>query len=33
LFIDIGAKDKDEAEKLVKLGDGIIFATKYGGYR
>ncbi|NLB73507.1 MAG: M42 family metallopeptidase [Firmicutes bacterium] len=29
LFIDIGAKDKDEAEKLVKLGDGIIFATKY----
>lgn len=29
LFIDIGAKDKDEAEKLVKLGDGIMFATKY----
>lgn len=29
LFIDIGAKDKDEAEKLVKPGDGIIFATKY----
>ena len=29
LFIDIGAKDKEEAEKLVKLGDGIIFATKY----
>ncbi len=29
LFIDIGAKDKDEAEKLVKLGDGIVFATKY----
>ncbi len=29
LFIDIGAKDKDEAERLVNLGDGIIFATKY----
>jgi putative aminopeptidase FrvX len=29
LFIDIGAKDKDEAERLVKLGDGVIFATKY----
>ena len=29
LYIDIGAKDKDEAEKLVKLGDGVIFATQY----
>jgi len=29
LLIDIGAKDKDEAEKLVKLGDGIVFATRY----
>ncbi|MCR4403626.1 MAG: M42 family metallopeptidase [Firmicutes bacterium] len=29
MYIDIGAKDKDEAEKLVKLGDGVIFATQY----
>ncbi len=29
LFIDIGARDKDEAEKLVKLGEGVIFATRY----
>lgn len=29
LYIDIGAKDKDEAEKLVKLGDGVVFATRY----
>lgn len=29
LFIDIGAKDRDEAEKLVKPGDGAVFATEY----
>lgn len=30
LYIDIGAKDKDQAEKLVERGDGVIFDTKYG---
>jgi putative aminopeptidase FrvX len=29
LLIDIGAKNQDEAEKLVKLGDCAYFATKY----
>ena len=29
LFIDIGAKDKSEAEKVVNLGDGVIFTTQY----
>ncbi|NLS44743.1 MAG: M42 family metallopeptidase [Firmicutes bacterium] len=29
LFIDIGAKDKEEAERLVELGDGVIFTTTY----
>jgi len=29
LYIDIGAKSKEEAEKLVKLGDYIAFYTKY----
>lgn len=29
LLIDIGAKDKEEAEKLVKLGDAVVFATRY----
>lgn len=30
LYIDIGAKSKEEAEKLVKLGDYAVFATEYG---
>ncbi len=29
LFIDIGAKSKEEAEKLVNLGDYITFSTTY----
>ncbi len=29
LYIDIGARDRDEAEKLVNLGDGVVFATQY----
>ncbi len=29
LFIDIGAKDKEDAEKYVNLGDYVTFATKY----
>ncbi|NPV52958.1 MAG: M42 family metallopeptidase [Firmicutes bacterium] len=29
LFIDIGATSKEDAEKLVKRGDGAVFATKY----
>jgi len=28
LYVDIGAKNKEDAEKLVKLGDQIIFATR-----
>lgn len=30
LFVDIGAKDKGEAEKLVKVGDAVCFATEAG---
>lgn len=30
LFIDIGAKDDEQAKKLVKLGDEVVFDTKYG---
>lgn len=30
MYIDIGAKDKAEAEKLVKLGDFAVFTTKFG---
>ncbi len=29
LFIDIGAKDKDDAKKYVKLGDRVCFTTKF----
>lgn len=29
LFIDIGAKDKESAEKLVNLGDYAVFETEY----
>ena len=29
LFIDIGAKDKESAEKLVKIGDYATFETEY----
>ncbi|MCR4693298.1 MAG: M42 family metallopeptidase [Firmicutes bacterium] len=29
LYIDIGAKDKESAEKLVKLGDYAVFDTEY----
>lgn len=29
LFIDIGAKSKEDAEKKVKIGDYVIFATKF----
>lgn len=32
LFIDIGAKSKEEAEKKVKIGDYAIFATKYNEF-
>ncbi|NLW17065.1 MAG: M42 family metallopeptidase [Firmicutes bacterium] len=32
LFIDIGAKSKDEALAKVKLGDYVIFATEYGEF-
>lgn len=28
LFVDIGAKSKEDAEKLVKVGDQVIFATR-----
>jgi len=30
LYIDIGAKSKEEAERLVKLGDYAVFATEFG---
>lgn len=30
LYVDIGAKSKEEAEKAVKLGDPIVFATRFG---
>lgn len=35
MYIDIGAKNKEEAEKLVKPGDCAVFATQYQeiGYR
>lgn len=29
LFIDIGAKDKEDAEKYVKLGDYVTFDTEF----
>lgn len=29
LYIDIGAKNRKEAEKLVHLGDGVVFATRF----
>ncbi|NUL81885.1 MAG: M42 family metallopeptidase [Armatimonadetes bacterium] len=29
LWVDVGAKDKDEAEKLVSLGDPITYADQY----
>jgi len=29
LYIDIGAKSKEEAEKLVKIGDYAVFATEF----
>ncbi|MGI6316333.1 MAG: M42 family metallopeptidase [Christensenellales bacterium] len=32
LRIDIGAKDKEDAEKLVQPGDTAIFATEFGYY-
>jgi len=28
LRVDIGAKNKEDAEKLVNLGDPVVFATK-----
>ncbi len=32
LFIDIGAKDKEDAKKSVKLGDYVTFATEYADF-
>lgn len=32
LFIDIGAKNKDEALAKIKIGDYVIFDTKYGEF-
>jgi len=32
LFIDIGAKDKEDAEKYVELGDYVSFATRYADF-
>ncbi|HBK84675.1 MAG TPA: peptidase M42, partial [Firmicutes bacterium] len=32
LFIDIGAKTKEEALERVKIGDYVIFATKFGEF-
>lgn len=32
LYIDIGANDQEEAEKLVEIGDGIVFATAYAEF-
>lgn len=32
MFIDIGAKNKEDAEKKVKIGDYAIFATKYNEF-
>ncbi len=32
LYIDIGAKDKEEAEKYVKLGDRAVFRTEFTEY-
>ncbi|MBT9158048.1 MAG: putative aminopeptidase YsdC [Firmicutes bacterium] len=29
LYIDIGAKSKEDAEKLIKIGDYVVFATEY----
>ncbi len=29
LYIDIGAKDEDQAKELVKIGDGVVFDTKF----
>lgn len=30
LYIDIGVKDDEQAKKLVKIGDGVVFDTRYG---
>lgn len=30
LYIDIGARSKEEAEKMIKLGDYAVFATEFG---
>jgi len=30
LYIDIGAKDKDDALAVVELGDPVVFTTRYG---
>lgn len=32
LFIDIGAKSKEEALEKIKIGDYVIFATEYGEF-
>lgn len=32
LYIDIGAKDQEDAEKLVERGDSIVFATTFGEF-
>jgi endoglucanase len=32
MFIDIGAKDKEEAEKMVSVGDAIVFHTTFREY-
>lgn len=32
LFIDIGATSKEEALRRIKLGDYVVFATKYGEF-
>jgi endoglucanase len=29
MFIDVGAKSKDEAKKVAKIGDPVVFATKF----
>lgn len=29
MYIDIGARSREEAEQHVKIGDGVIFATRY----
>ncbi|OED30140.1 M42 family metallopeptidase [Methanosphaera sp. WGK6] len=32
MFIDIGAKDKEQAEELVSIGDAIVFHTEFEEY-